>query len=269
MNLAKKLAEIMAAVERVPKRGRNAHFGYDFATEADIAGVVRKEMADRSVVCIPAVTAVEFRDLGLNKKGEPKEPLTILHMTFEFMDGESEERIVKPWIGVGQDGGDKGAYKAMTGGEKYFILKSFLIPTGDDPEHATKAEREETREREKATVKPSAAEKKARPPVPAGVVFIEKYTPKKKGNAEWAELILSNGEEGIVHTPQLLSVAMQYAQDNTPILVTTKVNSKGNTDIEAIEKWLPAKPNGSAKELTADDIFPSAEPKKAVAEGAF
>ena len=35
--LAKKLAEVMAAVERVPKRGRNDFHKYDYATEADIA----------------------------------------------------------------------------------------------------------------------------------------------------------------------------------------------------------------------------------------
>lgn len=263
ISLANKLAEVMAAVSRVPKRGRNSFHGYDYATEADIAEAVRHELAERHIVLIPEVTGIDHRDLGLNKKQEPKDPLTILHMTFTFYDGETGEAITKPWIGVGQDGGDKGAYKAMTGAAKYFLMKAFLLPTGDDPEHDSKDDKTAVREREKATVKPSAAEKKTRPTVPAGVVFIEKYTPKKKGNAEWAELILSNGEQGIVHVPQLLSVAMQYAQDNTPLLVTTKVNSKGNTDIERIEKWEPPKPNGSA-ELRADDIF-----KTPTEQGAF
>jgi hypothetical protein len=37
-------------------------------------------------------------------------------------------------IGEGQDAGDKGPYKAMTGAQKYALMKTFMIPTGDDPE---------------------------------------------------------------------------------------------------------------------------------------
>lgn len=41
----------------------------------------------------------------------------------------------RAWVGVGADiGGDKGIYKAYTGGLKYALLSLFLIPTTDDPE---------------------------------------------------------------------------------------------------------------------------------------
>jgi hypothetical protein len=55
-------------------------------------------------------------------------------MTFSLLDGESGERLDFPWVGAGTDKGDKGIYKALTGGAKYFLLKMFLIATGDDPE---------------------------------------------------------------------------------------------------------------------------------------
>ena len=121
--LAKKLAEVMAAVDRVPKHGRNEFHKYDYATEADIAAAVRQELAQRHVMILPAVVSEK-------REGD----ITTLGMEFLIVDGESGESFSRPWLGVGQDKGDKGGYKAMTGGEKTFLLKLFLIPTGDDPE---------------------------------------------------------------------------------------------------------------------------------------
>ena len=36
--------------------------------------------------------------------------------------------------GSGQDAGDKGIFKAISGAQKYALMKAFMIPTGDDPE---------------------------------------------------------------------------------------------------------------------------------------
>jgi len=126
-----KLAAIMAVVERIPKRGRNAFHGYDYATEADIVTAIRGELACRAVMLFPAIVATRREPVG---DPEKRMVLTSLDMEFTFMDGESGEAITRPWHGAGTDKEDKGAYKAMTGGEKYFLLKTFLVPTGDDPE---------------------------------------------------------------------------------------------------------------------------------------
>jgi hypothetical protein len=128
-SLAAKLAEVMAAVERIPKRGRNTFHNYEYATEADIVAAIRKELAERKVILLPAV--LDETRVPVGEKGSH---LTTLSLEFEFLDGESGESIRKPWKGYGTDKDDKGGYKAMTGGEKYFLLKTFLIPTGDDPE---------------------------------------------------------------------------------------------------------------------------------------
>ena len=47
-SLVRKLAEVMAAVERVPKNGRNEFHKYDYATESDITTAVRAELAKRA-----------------------------------------------------------------------------------------------------------------------------------------------------------------------------------------------------------------------------
>lgn len=136
-SLVIKLAAVMGAVHHIPKRGRNQHFGYDFATEADIVAAIRQELAQRHVMLIPGIKSEQRIAIGETSKGAAK-ILTQLAMTFTFMDGETGEVIERDWLGSGLDSEDKGVYKAMTGAEKYFLLKTFLVPTGDDPEHDDK-----------------------------------------------------------------------------------------------------------------------------------
>jgi hypothetical protein len=223
----------MQAVKRIAKRGRNDFHKYDYATEADIAEVIRKELAARNVMLYPAVSSYVIHELP-DKAGKARDPLTILSMAFEFRCGDTQESISKPWLGVGQDSGDKGCYKAMTGGEKYFLLKTFLIPTGDDPE------REERQERQ-AQARPDKATKKARPSLPpeSGAVYIEKVTPKKRGNVEWSEVTISTGETFPVqsHKHQLVSLCMELAQGTQAVILETHQNDKGKTELDGVRRW--------------------------------
>lgn len=130
-SLAKKLSELYAVVERVPKNGHNSFHGYDYATEADIVSAVRLAMADRGIVMIPYVAETKLEPL-LTNSGK-KEWLCTLTVDFVLRD-DSDKTFTVRVVGQGQDPGDKAAYKAMTGAVKYALLKLFLIPTGDDPE---------------------------------------------------------------------------------------------------------------------------------------
>lgn len=134
-SLIKKLAEVMAAVERIPKRGKNEFHGYNFATEADILDVIRGELAKRSVMVIPRINGhTRTEAVRESKNGVRKTFISDVEMTFAFMDGDSGEVIEVPWKGCGEDSGEKGLYKAITGADKYVFMKTFLISTGDDPE---------------------------------------------------------------------------------------------------------------------------------------
>lgn len=126
--LVQKLAEVMGEVERVAKKGRNEHFRYDYATEADIVGAVREHMAAKSLMMVPSLEKSEWRDTG-------KTPIVSILMRFTIYDGDSDQTLSFLIPAEGQDAADKGYYKAMTGATKYALLKLFLIPTGDDPEH--------------------------------------------------------------------------------------------------------------------------------------
>lgn len=189
-SLVSKLAEVMAAIERVPKRGHNAFHKYDYATESDIVATVRQELAARHVMLFPAVTAERREPVG--DKGSV---LTTLTMVFRFVDGETGESLEFPWLGSGTDKEDKGVYKAMTGGEKYFLLKTFLMPTGDDPEQDDD--------------KPQPA--RAQAPQPR----------KPEGFDQWLHDLESVADEG---TPALLEMWRQSDQGLRRYLVTTNAS---------------------------------------------
>lgn len=230
-SLITKLAEVMAVVERIPKRGHNDFHNYDYATEADIAATVRKELADRHVMLIPSIVGEARHEVG--QKGSV---LTVLEMEMEFLDGDTGTSIKKSWRGYGTDKEDKGGYKAMTGGEKYFLLKTFLMPTGDDPERDDKDTQKAS---DRATAKPDRETKKTRPALPAdsGATYIDKVVPKSRGNVEWAELWLSTGETVIVRDPRAISMCMEVAQQGQAVIVSTHTNARGNDELDKIERW--------------------------------
>lgn len=122
-SLVLKLTDIMALVRNIPKNGWNDHFKYHFAREVDVLEAVQQLFAERHILLVPSVTA---------QRREGK--LTILDMVMTFKDGETNEEMPVPWAAQGDDSSDKGIWKAITGGVKFFILKTFLVPTGDDPE---------------------------------------------------------------------------------------------------------------------------------------
>lgn len=130
-SLVKKIAEVMKAVGGVPKRGYNSFHKYHYATEADILDAVRSELASRHCILVPSVESFEIRDVA-TQKGVDR--LTSVLMRFTAMDGETGESFTFGMLGQGQDPGDKGAYKAETGAEKYAVKKLFMLGDDADPE---------------------------------------------------------------------------------------------------------------------------------------
>ena len=130
--LVKKLSEVMQEVKYIQKTGRNTFHKYTYATESDVAEHVREELAKRCVMMIPNVLESSMRE-HKNRSGNV-EYIIKVRMEFKFIDGETGEEISLHTEGEGQDAGDKAVYKAMTGAQKYALLKVFMIPTGDDPE---------------------------------------------------------------------------------------------------------------------------------------
>ena len=130
-SLVTKLCEVVAATERVPKNGWNDFHKYAFARESDIVETIRGELSQRNIFISPNI--VEHHRTP--KEGDKGGYLTDILVEWTFRDGDSGESFSIRIPGCGEDKGDKGFYKAFTGSEKYMLTKSFLIPTGDDPEN--------------------------------------------------------------------------------------------------------------------------------------
>jgi hypothetical protein len=253
--LVKKLAEVMAAVERVPKRGRNDFHKYDYATEADIVATVRAELSKRHIMLIPSAQSITRDPVG--EKGSV---LTTIAMEFTFIDGETGDTLTRPWFGCGTDKEDKGLYKAMTGGEKYFLLKTFLMPTGDDPEQDENPRRKASPETVVDARTGEDVPASSLPPAPAGYFYLTDY----RINGEWHEAVAlrydAQGGSLKVSTKrqQLGALLGQIVRDGLPakLDVTMKKNGRGEAylnNISAYHAERPA-PDLSAEPINASDI---------------
>ena len=131
-SLISKLVEVMKQVKYIEKRGYNEFNRYKYATESDVAEKVREVLAEQNVIMLPDVVEHTTRE-HINRKGNT-EYIATVKVKFTFIDGDTREELVIHSIGEGQDAGDKAVYKAITGAQKYALMKSFMIPTGDDPE---------------------------------------------------------------------------------------------------------------------------------------
>lgn len=129
-SLLAKLLKIAKAIQYVEKRGRNQHHNYDFVQAVDVTRTVRDQLIKNKLVVIPGAGNATHLPYG-TKGGH----LTTVDLVYNVHDTETGDHIVIPWVGVGADtGGDKGIYKAYTGGFKYALIALFQIPMTNDPE---------------------------------------------------------------------------------------------------------------------------------------
>ena len=104
-----KMAYVMGQVQHVPKNGWNDHFKYEFVREVDLTEHLRGLLSELGVVILPSATG------DLRIVGEGKKQVTHVHYLFRFVDADSGEFVEVGAWGAGQDGQDKGPYKALTG----------------------------------------------------------------------------------------------------------------------------------------------------------
>lgn len=124
--LYQKMVKVMAQMERIPKRGFNSHFRYDYVTDGDVLDAVRAALVAEGIAFFVSFNSAERHEKGV-----------IGSFTLTFADTETGQTHSINWIGEGQDTQDKGSAKAATSAVKYALLKTFLISTGaeeDDPD---------------------------------------------------------------------------------------------------------------------------------------
>jgi hypothetical protein len=127
MSIYKKILAVQKGVEKVKKDGYNSFNKYAYVTEAAMLEAIKGLMNEQGLIALPSLMDYIVRDRGDSVQVFQ----TIKYTVIDTETGESVESVV---LGAGEDKGDKGAYKGATGGSKYFLMKFFGVPTGDDPE---------------------------------------------------------------------------------------------------------------------------------------
>lgn len=132
-SIYQKIVAVYNEVTYIQKDKRNSFHGYSYASEAAIKEKLHESFAKHGLVMLPP-DVLEVQDVEkVNEKGK-KSILTTIKVKFGIGDQDSGEAVYGTIFARGVDGEDKGIYKAITGGLKYFLTTTFLIPTGDDPE---------------------------------------------------------------------------------------------------------------------------------------
>ena len=93
-------------------------------------------------------------------------------------------------------------------------------------------------------------------PFPPGEsVYIQRIDPKRKGNHEWADVTIHTGEVVIAKGAQMVALLEQIAQEQAPVLLSLKENSKGNQEITDVKRWTEPEP-APAPEASQDGVIP-------------
>lgn len=152
MNIYQKILEVMKDVQYLSKDD-HIKFGqqdYKAVSEEKVTSTVRESLIKNGIVIIP-VEQLHHRE----------GTLSTVDVSYRIQNVEEpEDYIIAKSSGTGTDTQDKGVGKAMTYAYKYLLLRTFAIPTGEDPDKISSAELDK---KEKAAV-PKAKKQNQAPP---------------------------------------------------------------------------------------------------------
>lgn len=140
LNVYRKLLEVRRAVPYLQKTA-NGH-QYNYVGSSAVLAAVRDKLDEQGLLLFPNVVKRELSQSAVENKdkyGNLKRTTTYfteLFIEYTWVDVETGESVTVPFYAQGIDvGGEKSVGKALTYSEKYFLLKSFNIPTDqDDPD---------------------------------------------------------------------------------------------------------------------------------------
>jgi len=170
-SLYAKMAQVLAGITRIPKLGYNENFNYAFATESDIVDAVRGLMAEAGLCFFVSMEDTVSTAAKTSRGNDTTHTIVVLQIS--ICDGDTGVCWISSWRGEAQDNQDKGIPKATTSAVKYFLLKTFLISTGnpaDDPDSDWGTDPAPRRAPRPAQPRksPPAQKGSQRPPAPTG-----------------------------------------------------------------------------------------------------
>lgn len=145
LNLWQKISAVMKDVEYLSKDDAIS-FGktnYKAISEEKVTRTVRESLIKYGLVIFP-----------YEQEHSREGTLSTVNVKYKIVDTDTGESEILVSSGTGADTQDKGVGKAMTYAYKYLLLRTFAIPTGEDPDKVSSAELDEQmkkqQEKEKA-----------------------------------------------------------------------------------------------------------------------
>lgn len=131
MGVHEKILSIMRDVRYLAKDDKVEYKNtrYRALSEEKVTSIMRERAVEHGLIVYPIEQSCE-------RSGQ----ITHVDVKYRIYDTESGEHIDVVSCGDGADSQDKGAGKAMTYAYKYMWLRTFAIPTGEDPDKVSSAE---------------------------------------------------------------------------------------------------------------------------------
>lgn len=123
-----KLARVMGKLNDLPQDAFNNYHKYHYTSAKTVLSAIRKAMSEENIAVIPNVVQVVTEG-----------KLYIVTYEFTFVCGDTGSTYTTTWYGEAQNVNrsgrdDKALNKCATTAQKYFLLKTFLVGTGDEPD---------------------------------------------------------------------------------------------------------------------------------------
>lgn len=132
MNIFEKIQAVMKEVQYLTKDGK-VEFGstkYKALSEEKVTTIMRQKLIEHGLVVYPAYQTS-------NRQGQ----ITHVDVTYRMVNVDNPEEYIEiASCGDGADSQDKGSGKAMTYAFKYMWLRTFALPTGEDPDKISSEE---------------------------------------------------------------------------------------------------------------------------------
>ena len=171
MNIYEKITAIMQDVQYLAKDDK-VEFNstkYKALSEEKVTSIMRAELLKYSLVVFPVSQIA-------NRSGQ----ITHVDVTYRLVNVENPDEFVEiASCGDGADSQDKGSGKAMTYAYKYMWLRTFALPTGEDPDKISSAELDE-KLKDDAPVTPPPSTPKGTAPRPAPEPDVTPAPPPQK-----------------------------------------------------------------------------------------
>jgi hypothetical protein len=197
MSLHEKILAVMTEVEYLNKddtvgSGKNEYKGI---SEEKVTETVRKSLIKNKLVLFPIEQIQSRTDTVLKDSygNEKVNRLTTVETKYKIVDVETGEFEILASSGQGADTQDKGIGKAMTYSYKYLLLRTFAIPTGEDPDKVSSLDYDKQFEQKNANKQPQQPQPDKQPQQPQKISEpqAKRLFALAKGNLDIVKLIIT------------------------------------------------------------------------------